>query len=261
LPGAQAGDTSKDDVAWGAPGKVVKTGAELPVRARVQIEGHVGEASPVLAAGQPVMLRFEVQNAGKSDVVLRHAGFWPNHHLIVRDAAGSEPAPSAKGKTAAAAFAPRGPRDKNAPWAVAPGKLDASEGAYDLGELYDLSKPGSYTVQVAYEEDITFSSNRLAFTIESAAMEFTAKVIAVEMLGKRRLMTMRTHREPHFAITVHVLEVSGALPFRAGDDMAFAIHSPAQMFRGADPIGKTFTFQLTRTVQESQPPWHLALKD
>jgi hypothetical protein len=261
---AEAGDPSRDDVAWGAPAKVVKTGAEVAVRARVRIEGH-GEPAPVLPAGQPVMLRYEVQNSGKADVVLKHAGFWPNHHLVVRDAAGNEPAPSAKGKLAAAAFAPRAQRDKNAPWAVAPGKIDASEGAYDLGELYDLSKPGSYTVQVDYEEDIAFSTNRLAFRIDAAAerdaTEFTAKVVAVEIVGKRRLTALRAHFDPHFVVTVHILEVSGAAPFRAGDYQAFAIHSPAKTFGGDDPMGKTYTFRLTRTAEQNQTLWHLALKD
>ena len=35
---------------------------------------------------------------------------------------------------------------------MAPGKDDATEGNYNLLELYDLKKPGLYSVQYLYEE-------------------------------------------------------------------------------------------------------------
>jgi hypothetical protein len=262
---AAANEAPREAVPWGKPAKVVKTGAEVPVRARLQIEGDLGEAAPVVAAGKPIVLRLEVQNAGSKDVLLRHAGFWPNHRLIVRDASGAEPARLAKGKAAAAAFSPRGPRDKNVDWPLAPGKIDASEGAYDLGELFDLSKGGAYSVQVEYEEDIAFATNRLAFTIEAAergaesVFEFTGKVVSVEVAGKRRLPALVTHFDPRFLVTVHVLSVSDPnAPFRTGDYPAFAIHSPAQTFGAADPMGRTFTFQLTSIKEKNQTPWRLA---
>lgn len=57
-------------------------------------------------------------------------------------------------------------------WKIKPGAVDASEGAYDLAELYDLSVPGRYTVRVDYEEDLAFSSNTLPFwRVRAGALE------------------------------------------------------------------------------------------
>ena len=50
------------------------------------------------------------------------------------------------------AFAPGGARDKNFPSELAAGKEDATEGNYNLLDLYDLKKPGLYSVQYLYEE-------------------------------------------------------------------------------------------------------------
>ena len=76
------------------------------------------------------------------------------------------------GKTGAAAFSPRGPRDKNVEWKIKPGAVDASEGAFDLAELCDLSAPGRYTVRVDYEEDLAFISNTLPFwRVRAGALE------------------------------------------------------------------------------------------
>ena len=149
-----AGDAKwRDTLAAPAPSKaraVEEFGVEVNgLRARVTL------ARQKFAVGKPIEVAYAVKNVSKAEQVLWHSGFWPNHQILVRDADGKEPALTPRGKQCRDAFAPGGRRDKNVPWKVAADKEDATEGAYDLTKLYDLARPGRYTVQYVYEEKQT----------------------------------------------------------------------------------------------------------
>ncbi len=104
------------------------------------------------AVGEAVPVTYVVKNVSGHEQTLWHCGFWPNHQVLVRDAAGKEPPLSELGRQRRQSFAPGGERDKNVPVAVPPGGEDAAYEKYNLAALYDLSRPGRYTVQYVYEE-------------------------------------------------------------------------------------------------------------
>jgi hypothetical protein len=133
------------------------------VRARVFVAAAPTDPEPVTEIGSPVRISYEVENTSGVPVKLWHAGFWPNHRIVVTDPSGAAPPLTPQGKAGFDAFSPRGPRDKNVEWIIPPQKVDKSEGDYDLTDLADLSAPGRYTVRIDYEEDIAFSSNTLPF--------------------------------------------------------------------------------------------------
>src|SRR5687768_5074817 len=64
---------SGDTVPWGAQATVVKTGVDVPIRARVQIDGHEGDPAPTVSSGKPITIRVEIQSAS-SDVRLWREG-------------------------------------------------------------------------------------------------------------------------------------------------------------------------------------------
>jgi hypothetical protein len=101
---------------------------------------------------EPIVPEYVVKNVSRTDQVLYHSGFWANHQVLVRDAAGREAVWTDEGQRRRAAFSPGGERGKNAPWALKPGEVDATEARHDLTRLYNLSLPGRYTVQYVYEE-------------------------------------------------------------------------------------------------------------
>jgi RNA polymerase sigma factor (sigma-70 family) len=139
--------------------KGLRAGVTLPKE-----KFEVGEAIPV---------SYAVKNVSKDEQTLWHSGFWPNHEVIVRGADGKEPALTEAGKQRRQAFSPGGERKKNAPVKVPAGGEDAAYEKYDLTTLYDLSKPGGYTVQYFYEEKLggwegRLPSNEAAFEIVPA---------------------------------------------------------------------------------------------
>jgi RNA polymerase sigma factor (sigma-70 family) len=105
------------------------------------------------AVGEAIKPTYVLKNVSKAEVALWHSGFWPNHRIVVRDAAGKEPPLTKEGQERRKAFSPGGKRDKNVAWKVPGGGEDASQGSYDLTRLYDLSRPDRYTVQYIYEEE------------------------------------------------------------------------------------------------------------
>jgi hypothetical protein len=147
---AGGGANRRDVLAAPAPAKapaVEEFGMEVKgLKAKVTL------ARKKIAVGKAIQVSYAVKNVSKVEQILWHSGFWPNHQILVRDAAGKEPPLTRLGRQCRDAFAPDGGRDKNVPWKVAAGKEDATEGAYDLAKLYDLTKPGRYTVQYVYEE-------------------------------------------------------------------------------------------------------------
>jgi hypothetical protein len=116
------------------------------------LRAKVALAKTQFTVGEAIEVKYAVKNVSQTDQVLWHSGFWPNHLILVMDAAGKEPTLTGLGQAGRQAFAPGGGRDKNVPWTVKPGAEDATEGNYDLTKLCDLSKPGRYKVQYIYEE-------------------------------------------------------------------------------------------------------------
>ncbi len=126
----------------------------LSVRAHLSLRG-----SAAVPLGGPVALFYQVHNDGPSEVVIEHAGFWPNHMVEARHFSGEEVPLTALGQRRRDAFASRGGRDKAIPWRIGPGGVDTLEGPIVLGDLFDLSRPGSYSVRVRYEGAIGVASN------------------------------------------------------------------------------------------------------
>jgi hypothetical protein len=102
-------------------------------------------------AGEPIQVRYTKTNVSGQPLKLWHSGFWPNHRIRVCGQLGELAPLTEQGRQRFQAFAPGGARDKNFPAELPPGKDDATEGNYNLLELYDL-KPGLYSVQYLYEE-------------------------------------------------------------------------------------------------------------
>jgi RNA polymerase sigma factor (sigma-70 family) len=120
--------------------------------------------------GEVVPVKYVVKNVSKEEQTLWSCGFWPNHLILVHDAAGKEPPLTEFGQQRRKAFAPDGERDKNVAVKVPAGGEAAAYEQYDLTKLYDLSKPGGYTVQYVYEEkqggwEGRLPSNEAAFEI------------------------------------------------------------------------------------------------
>jgi RNA polymerase sigma factor (sigma-70 family) len=115
------------------------------LRARVTL------AKDKYVAGESIETKYAVKNVSQVRQVLWHSGFWPNHLIRVRDAKGKRPPLTLEGRRALRAFAPVGEWRQKVPWPLEPGAADATEGSYDLTTLFDLSKPGRYTVQYVYE--------------------------------------------------------------------------------------------------------------
>jgi RNA polymerase sigma factor (sigma-70 family) len=101
--------------------------------------------------GEPIPVGFTVKNVSPQVQVLWHSGYWPNHQVVVQDAAGKEPPLTPRGEQVRKAFAPGGQRDKNVRVEVQPGREDL-EAPQDITTLYDLTRPGRYRVRITYEE-------------------------------------------------------------------------------------------------------------
>ena len=134
------------------------------------LKARVLLAKATIPVGEPVQAKYCVKNVSKGEQLIWNSGFWPNHQIIVRDADGKEPPLNAAGAAGRKAFSPGGDRFKNISVKLAPGAEDDTEGAYDLTWVYDLSKPGRYTVQYVYEEkqggwEGRLPSNEAAFEI------------------------------------------------------------------------------------------------
>jgi RNA polymerase sigma factor (sigma-70 family) len=145
------------------------------LRARVTPVGRkfdVGEAIPV---------RYVVRNVSNVEQIVWHCGCWANHVVLVRDARRKEPPLTPFGQQRRRAFSPGGERGKNVGVPIPAGGEDAAYEPYDLTQLYDLSKPGRYTVQYVYEEkqggwEGRLPSNEAAFEV-AAAKEDARNVI------------------------------------------------------------------------------------
>ena len=139
------------------------------------LKARVLLAREKIAVGSPVQVKYCVKNVSKGEQLLWHSGFWPNHQIIVHDADGKEPPLNAMGAAGRKAFSPGGDRLEIIAVKLAPGAEDDAEGAFDLTWVYDLSKPGRYTVQYIYEEKQGGWQGRM--TSNEAAFEITAELL------------------------------------------------------------------------------------
>jgi hypothetical protein len=124
--------------------------ASGPVVDGLQATLRLGRSSYVV--GQAIRARLSVRNHGAVARTLYRCGFYTNHRIVVRDEAGAEVAATAVGSPLLGSFDPAGPRRKNLPVDVEAGGEDVQELPLALNELFDLSRPGRYTVSVTYEE-------------------------------------------------------------------------------------------------------------
>jgi RNA polymerase sigma factor (sigma-70 family) len=137
------------------------------------LRAKVSLAKRKFAAGEPIEVKYVVKNVSKEEQTLWHSGFWANHQVLVNDADGKEPPLTEFGEERRKAFSPGGVRKKNSPVEVPAGGEDAAYEKYDLTKLFDLSKPGRYTVRYVYEEKQGGWEGRLPSN--EAAFEVTAK--------------------------------------------------------------------------------------
>jgi RNA polymerase sigma factor (sigma-70 family) len=116
------------------------------------LRARVAPGKAKFEAGEAVPVNYAVHNVSRTEQIVWHSGFWVNHLILVRDAAGREPPLTPFGRRCRSAFSPGGERSKNVPVPIPAGGTDAAYEEYDLTKHYDLSRPGRYTVQYVYEE-------------------------------------------------------------------------------------------------------------
>ena len=141
-PATSAADlkpVAKKTLVWGMPVKGLSANVTM-----VKSDYKVGEAIPI------IYTKMNITMDQKIDVW--DAGFWPNHKIFVRDANGNDVDSTAKGEELFKAFAPGGSRDKNVKITLDPRMTRSPLERYNLAELFKLDTPGTYSVQVVYEE-------------------------------------------------------------------------------------------------------------
>jgi hypothetical protein len=134
------------------------------------LRAKVTLAKEKFEAGEAIPVKYVVKNVSRGEQIVWHSGFWSNHLILVHDAGGKEPPLTPFGQQRRQAFSPGGERGKNSPWTVSAGGEDTAYEQYDLAKLYDLSRPGRYTVQYVYEEkqggwEGRLPSNKAAFEV------------------------------------------------------------------------------------------------
>jgi RNA polymerase sigma-70 factor (ECF subfamily) len=135
------------------------------------LRAKVSLARDKFEVGELILAAYVVKNVSNVEQTLWHSGFWPNHLIIIKDADGKEPPLTEHGKECRRVFSPGGERlRKNVAVKVPAGGEDAAYEKCDLTKLYDLSRPGRYTVQYVYEEkqggwEGRLPSNEAAFEV------------------------------------------------------------------------------------------------
>lgn len=102
-------------------------------------------------AGQPVEVCYRIKNVSEKEQILWNCGFWPNHRLVMTDAAGVEVPLTEAGQLMQSAFDPTGPRRKNIPVRLAPAGIDAQLPKLDLRQLFKLES-GTYRIRCLYHD-------------------------------------------------------------------------------------------------------------
>jgi uncharacterized protein (TIGR03067 family) len=182
--GSWTGTVTSNPIVLKVAGPANPFGKEVKgLRARVSF----APCEPRFPVGEAIPAKFAVKNVSQVEQTLWHSGFWPNHQIIVRNAKGKEPPLTRFGRQCRQAFSPGGERGKNAPWKLKPGGEDTTEGNYDLTRLYNLSRPGRYTVQYVYEEKHDGGwKGRLLSTKAAFAVVAKAKAVKKDRLAESK---------------------------------------------------------------------------
>jgi len=279
------GPVATAGVPWGEAGRQVAENTPVSLRSRVRLAAHPDDTEPAVEVGATLLLLYEMQNDGASPISIWHAGFWPNHRILVSNAKGEAAPLTPFGKTAMESFDPRGVRDKNVEWPLEAGAIDASEGAYDLNKLYELPVPGRYTVRVDYEEEMLVRSNTLPFWLlpvgaaepahgqgtdaegtkamsgetKTMRVRFAARVESVRTLSEYSGTAKPVHADPRFALILHVEKATpSGSGIAANAREVFLIHSVAKLFRGGgveSSVGGEFEFSVQRTKSAQGIRW------
>jgi hypothetical protein len=117
------------------------------------LRGRVGFEKETFAVGEPILATYMEANFSAKEQGLLDRGFWSNHLVFVRDAQGKEVPLTACGQELRDTFGPQGPAKMSVrvvTWNPPPGGTGPSFG-HDLTKIFDLSRPGRYTVQYVYE--------------------------------------------------------------------------------------------------------------
>jgi hypothetical protein len=126
-----------------------------------------------VAVGEPVVLRYSIQNVEKQEATIWISGFWPNHRVRVVHQAGQPATLTEFGKQCEAAFSPGGPRDKNVRQKLEAGDTYDRYAPIQLDRLFQLPA-GTYQVRVEYHESAgptpaQVLSNELTFRVGAGA--------------------------------------------------------------------------------------------
>jgi len=100
------------------------------------------------ALGEPIVVYYIVKNISHEDIVMWLSGFWPNNLIILTNPDGEQ----ITSDDAGLGFDPGGDRDKNVRWPMKPGDINTILPNYNIGNFFDIKKPGKYSVQYLYEE-------------------------------------------------------------------------------------------------------------
>lgn len=161
----EAAALPQPEIPWGEKAIAVDDRKEVPLVTRVVMADHPADQIPTLVLGEPMPIRYEKKNNGKKELDVWHCGFWPNHRITVLRYDRSEAPLTPRGREGRDALSSGGPREKNVQWPIEAGKTDATEGNYDLRELFEISAPGRYKVRVGYEDNLKSVSNTLTFWV------------------------------------------------------------------------------------------------
>jgi hypothetical protein len=116
---------------------------------------------------RPILVRYEFRNASRETKLIYHCGFWPNHQIELKSAAGKEVPPTDYGKEVFDKFDPMGRRETNVPVPMVRGHFDADWPTVDLHTIFKLDEPGEYTVAYVYHQGPhVIRSNTLRFVVE-----------------------------------------------------------------------------------------------
>lgn len=118
------------------------------------LESRIWTQKPEYRIGEPVIVHYELRNAGPEPVAVWHSGFWPNHLVQVFTEDGKEVALTQAGIETRRAFENRGERCKNVPFELKPGKIDGGFEPVDVTRYFDLRKPGRYRIIFVYDEQV-----------------------------------------------------------------------------------------------------------
>lgn len=119
-------------------------------------------------SGEPIPIRYCIQNVSTTAQTIWHRGFWPDHEI---ELIGPEETPV--NRRSAESSAPGSLSEKTVPVLLQPNEIDAAYPAYDLRDLFTFNSPGVYKVRYTYKVSKTISvhSNWLRFSLATAQKE------------------------------------------------------------------------------------------